>query len=96
VEKDVDMNLDLIQFIRRIRMHGAALTMLLKSGTKNYINMISRKKDIDTIDLSAPKTWNTVESLSYNELISIGALKRFRGIVMENEMDVWFKKKNNP
>ena len=75
-DRDVNMNLDLIQFIRRIRMHGAALTILLKGVDRAYLNTYAKKKNIDEIDLTPPKRWNQIESLSYSERIAIGTLAR--------------------
>ena len=49
VEEEVNMNLDLIQFIRRMRMHGAAITILLKAVERGYLTVFSKKKSIDDI-----------------------------------------------
>ena len=71
-DDDVNKNLDLIVFLRRIRQHGVALTMLLKNEDRAFIGSFAKSKSIETIGSGPRKYWNQVESLSYTERLSIG------------------------
>lgn len=95
-DRDVNMNLDLIQFIRRIRMHGAALTILLKGVDRGYLYTYAKVKNIDEIDLTPPKRWNQIESLSYSERIAIGILARHQFVSSKEKWANWFDNKIEP
>jgi len=47
--KDINMNLDLIMFMRRIRMHGVSLSVLMKKEERNYMSIFSKKKNIEHV-----------------------------------------------
>jgi len=56
IDRDVNMDLDLISLIRRLRMHGAALNMILKKAEIDSI--VAKKKNVDSINCqNSPKTW---------------------------------------
>ena len=64
-EKDIVFDMDIVQIIRRLRMHGLALTMLTSKQARYYMASASRKKVIDLIDHEDNKHWNKIESLAY-------------------------------
>ena len=70
VDDKVNMNLDLVQFVRRIRMHGAALTMLLKNVDRGFIHKLSKKKNVEEVEECNSKGWNGIENLTFNERIA--------------------------
>ena len=82
---DVDQTLDLIQFVRRIRMHGAALTTLTHQIDRSYITIFSKKKNIESVTLEPPQFWTKIEAMSYQERIGIGALNRYRKIMAREQ-----------
>ena len=63
-EKDIVFDMDIVQIIRRLRMHGLALTMLTNKQTRLYMAKASRKKVIDLIDHENNTHWNKIESLT--------------------------------
>ena len=77
-------------------MHGAALTILLKGVDRRYINTYAKKKNIDEIDLTPPKRWNQIESLSYSERIAIGTLARHQFVLNKEIWNNWFDNKTKP
>ena len=56
--------MDIVQIIRRLRMHGLALTMLTSKQARLYMASASKKKVIDLIDREDNKDWNKIESLT--------------------------------
>ena len=47
VTKDVDRQLDLVSVVRRLRMHGLALTALLNAAQRTFSSHIAQKKAVD-------------------------------------------------
>jgi len=77
VETYMDKQLDLIHFIRRLRMHGIALTSLLDRSERNYISALQEKIEIEDDPISKEKpAWNDIEKLSYRERIAVGVFSR--------------------
>jgi len=76
-EEDVNKRLDLIVFMRRIRQHGIALTMLLKSEDRAFISSFAKKKNIEDTYSGRRIHWNQIENLSYTERIATGILSYF-------------------
>ena len=84
------MNLDLIVFLRRIRQHGVALTMLLKSEDRAFITTFAKNKCIETSYTGHRKRWNQIENLSYSERIATGVLVHFHTSEVKKERERWF------
>ena len=62
VDADLKFNMDLIQFMRRIRMHGFALTVLLDKPFRMFTAKRSKRKALETISgPSKNKLWNKYE-----------------------------------
>jgi len=57
-EDHVNKRLDLIVFMRRIRQHGIALTMLLKSEDRAFISSFAKKKNIEDTYFGRRTHWN--------------------------------------
>jgi hypothetical protein len=56
--------------MRRIRMHGFALTALLNKSGRRFVATRSKKKAVEIIDPSKKtKNWNKYENLSFFECL---------------------------
>jgi len=95
-QDDTNRNLDMISFLRRIRMHGIALTVLLKKEDRLFISSFAKKKTVDDIDLTTRKHWNKIESLSYKERIGAGMLNRYHAMRARIDRDLWHNLRPNP
>jgi hypothetical protein len=93
VGEDLQTHMDLITFMRRIRMHGFALTVMLNKTYRIFTASRSKRKALESITIKTNnKNWNKYEDLSYRERIEAGIFKRFMDVT-EHAKDVKFKKR---
>ncbi len=81
-EKDIDIDMDIIQFMRRIKMHGLTLSMLTGSTLRRFAGTTVKQKQIEQIDYTGAKSWNKLESLTYSERIGVAIVARFNRLVL--------------
>lgn len=77
---DVDKNVDVLVYLRRFRMHGIALTLLLGRRGREFVSNRSLKKSYEGLmhaKKSDKKSWNELESLSYNNRLAVGMFRRY-------------------
>ena len=78
VEDDVNSSLDVVNLLRRLRMHGFAIALLLDKPLLKSISTVSQQKPlIDPAKLSQKSLWDKYEHVSFNEQILISIYKRF-------------------
>ena len=78
VEDDVNSSLDVVNLLRRLRMHGFAIALLLDKPLLKSISTVSQQKPlIDPAKLSQKSLWDKYEHVSFNEQILISLYKRF-------------------
>jgi len=92
-DEDVNKDLDLVMFMRRIKMHGLGLTILLKSDNHAFLSSFSRKKNIETLTEGPRKHWNEIESLTYSDRIAAGFFARYKEMEADDDRDRWFDKR---
>ena len=84
-EKDIDIDMDIIQFMRKIKMHGRTLSMLAEKNVRRFVGTTVKQKNIEQIDYTGAKSWNKLESLTYSERIGVTFFARFNRIVLQGE-----------
>jgi hypothetical protein len=47
---DINRNLDLVSFLKRLRMHGVALTILFDKPSRYFVSQRAINKNIENID----------------------------------------------
>jgi hypothetical protein len=85
VDVDLTRNLDLLNVLRRLKMHGLALSVLLDGPAIKFISRTSLTKPLDfVIENTARKPtilWSRLELLSRYERIMISIYRRYVRIV---------------
>ena len=81
-EKDIDIDMDIIQFMRKIKMHGRTLSMLAEKNVRRFVGTTVKQKNIEQIDYTGAKSWNKLESLTYSERIGVAIVARFNRLVL--------------
>lgn len=79
VDADLSKNMDLVNFMRRMRMHGFALTVMLDKSSRMFIAERSKRKALESISGKNVKNtlWGKYEDLSYREKIQAAFFKAF-------------------
>ena len=57
VDNEIDTSLDLVNFTRRLRMHGYGISLILKEKELLSIGDSSERKDIKDIDKESRARW---------------------------------------
>ena len=60
--------MDIVQFIRRVRVHGLALTVLLNHKTRNFLARAVKQLPltVEKQDEKPLKNWNKLEHLFFS------------------------------
>jgi hypothetical protein len=81
----MDENLDVIHFIRRLRLYGASLTILQTPIQRRVAFKFSERKTIDRNPLKN-YGWNYFEAFNGNELLLLSLLRRYDFFRRREEM----------
>jgi hypothetical protein len=78
----MDRNLDILDLLRRIRMHGLALTALFDNNLRKLISERAEFNSLDIIANFQPSTlWQRLEVLSQQDRIAMNMLARGKSIM---------------
>lgn len=78
----MDRNLDILDLLRRIRMHGLALTALFDNNLRKLISGRAETNSLDIIANFQPSTlWQRLEVLSQQDRIAMNMLARGKSII---------------
>jgi len=83
VERDVRSQLDVVSLFQRTRMHGLALTSMLRPKRRKVIAKMSHKRDANIVTDRGETTsseWNYVEKLSLKEKLNLNLYNRYMAI----------------
>ena len=74
---DINRNLDVVALLRRLRIYGFAISILLNPEILNVITSLSEKKPLKEYK-KTKITWKMYESFSLREKFAIVFLKKYR------------------
>ena len=80
IEFDVQSQLDVVSMLRRTRMHGLALTTLLRPKRRKVLAKLSHKRNANIVtvrDETTSSQWNFVEKLSLKEKLQLNLYNRY-------------------
>jgi len=80
IEFDVQSQLDVVSMLRRTRMHGLALTTLLRPKRRKVLAKLSHKRNANIVtvrDETTSSQWNFVEKLSMKEKLQLNLYNRY-------------------
>jgi hypothetical protein len=82
VDTDIDRTLDIVTLLRRLRMHGIALSMLTNHTERNLIALRSTNKPIENVKQKGktlnPNLWAQFESLTTSGKFLVYFLSRYK------------------
>ena len=86
VDKDLQGATNLLDVLRRLRMHGFALTTYFKRSERAFIASRAHTKPIEQVVADRPKeAWEAYERLLKKELLAIEIFKKFREIMKKED-----------
>ena len=81
MEADINESLDMVNLLRRLRMHGFGLALLLEAHELKLIGKSSDHKPLkDAIFHTDRPAWRKYESFSFRETILVNMIKRYRTV----------------
>jgi len=87
VNGDINRNMDLIDFLRRLKMHGIALTAQLEVTERKFISNRAISNPVCEVDNFKPKTmWDKYEVMTQQDKIAVGLLKKVKRQLLKNIM----------
>ena len=82
VNKEITSDLDLVKFMRRIRAHGLALSMVADPELINITNNLSRTKELRPADRKERnKLWKVYEDYAFKEKMVLAFVKRYMKVI---------------
>ena len=81
VDTDLQRNLDILTLLRRLKMHGLALSVLLDNPSRRFISNQSFTKPLDYVRENTKKVpdmlWLRFELLSRGETVMVALFRRY-------------------
>ena len=85
---DLDRTLNILDLIKRMRMHGFALTCLWDNDSRKFFSHQAHNKHIDEVKSFKPKTlWQKYDGYSKREQMAFNLFKKFQNIHLEGIKD---------
>jgi len=79
VNKDLNRNLDMIDVIRRLKMHGFALTSQLNKLSRKFISLRTVTQPLSQVKNFKPNSlWEKMEVLTQQDMIGLGLFKKLQ------------------
>ena len=84
VQMDLDRTLNILDLIKRMRMHGFALTCLWDNESRKFFSHQAHKKHVQEVKEFTPKTlWQKYDGYSKRETMAFNLFKKFQNIQIE-------------